>query len=270
MPSSVKDGGYFFNKKAGNIMTNIIVSGINGRMGRAIEEMCKGSDKYRIIAGVDVSLGIPHEFPAVSDINELGCKADALIDFSHHSAAKTLCDYAVRTNTPVIFCTTGYTEEELDTIKAASKKVAVFRSGNMSLGINLLIELSKKAAEILDGFDIEIIEQHHNQKLDAPSGTALMIADGIKSVREDSEYVYDRTQVRQKRAQNEIGIHAVRGGSIVGEHEVLFAGRNENITLRHSALSREVFADGALKAAEYIKGKSAGMYNMSNVLEGLV
>lgn len=250
-------------------MTNIIVSGINGRMGRAIEEMCKGSDKFTIIGGVDINLGVPHEFPVVSDVNELSGKADALIDFSHHSAAKVLCNYAVNTGTPVIFCTTGYTDEELFFIKEASAKVAVFRSGNMSLGINLLIELSKKAAEILEGFDIEIIEQHHNQKLDAPSGTALMIADGIKSVREDSEYVYDRTQVRQKRAQNEIGIHAVRGGSIVGEHEVLFAGRNENITLRHSALSREVFADGALKAAEYIKGKGAGLYNMSNVLENL-
>lgn len=251
-------------------MTNIIVSGINGRMGRAIEEMCGTSEKFTIVGGVDINLGIPHEFPVVSDINELTCNADAIIDFSHHSAAKVLCSYAVKTSTPVIFCTTGYTEEELATIRKASENVAVFRSGNMSLGINLLIELSKKAAEILEGFDIEIIEQHHNQKLDAPSGTALMIADGIKSVREDSEYIYDRTQVRQKRAQNEIGIHAVRGGSIVGEHEVLFAGRNENITLRHSALSREVFADGALKAAEYLKGKGAGMYNMSNVLEELI
>jgi len=251
-------------------MTNIIVSGINGRMGRAIEEMCKTSDRYTIIGGVDVSLGVPHEFPVVSDINELSGKADALIDFSHHSAASKLCEYAVKTNTPVIFCTTGYTDEELAIINEASKKVAVFRSGNMSLGINLLIELSKKAAEILEGFDIEIIEQHHNQKLDAPSGTALMIADGIKNVKQDSEYIYDRTKVRQKRAQNEIGIHSVRGGSIVGEHEVLFAGRNENITLRHSALSREVFADGALKAAEFISGKGAGMYNMSDCLKELM
>ena len=250
-------------------MVNIVVSGINGRMGRAIEAMCKNSDKYTIVAGVDVNLGIPHEFPTVSDINELSCKADALIDFSHHSAANKLCEYAAKTNTPVIFCTTGYTDEELEIIRNTSEKVAVFRSGNMSLGINLLIELSKKAAEILEDFDIEVIEQHHNQKLDAPSGTALMIADGIKEVREDSNYVYDRTQVRRKREANEIGIHSVRGGSIVGEHEVIFAGRNENVTLRHSALSREVFADGALKAAEFIAGKPAGMYNMSDVLENL-
>ncbi len=251
-------------------MVNIIVSGINGRMGRAIEEMCKSSDRHTIIGGVDINLGVPHEFPVVSSINELTGKADALIDFSHHSAAKVLCEYAVKTGTPVIFCTTGYTEEELAIINEASKKVAVFRSGNMSLGINLLIELSKKAAEILDGFDIEITEQHHNQKLDAPSGTALMIADGIKNVKENSEYVYDRTQVRRKRTQNEIGIHSIRGGSIVGEHEVLFAGRNENITLRHSALSREVFADGALKAAEFISGRGAGMYNMSDCLKELM
>ncbi len=251
-------------------MVNIIVSGINGRMGRAIEEMCKGSDRYTIVAGLDINLGIPHEFPVVSSVKELDCKADALIDFSHHSACTSLCEYAAETGTPVIFCTTGYTEQELALIKETSKKTALFRSGNMSLGINLLIELSKKASEILEGFDIEIIEQHHNQKLDAPSGTALMIADGIKSVRESSEYVYDRTKLRQKRSQNEIGIHSVRGGSIVGEHEVIFAGRNENVTLHHSALSREVFADGALKAAQFIKGKGAGMYDMSNVLEGLI
>lgn len=250
-------------------MVKIIVSGINGRMGKAIEEMCKSGDKFQIVAGVDINLGVPHPFPVVSDINDIDTSADAIIDFSHHTAAKSISDYAVKNKIPVIFCTTGYTEEELDTIKQASKKVAVFRSGNMSLGINLLIELSKKAAEILDGFDIEIIEQHHNQKLDAPSGTALMIADGIKTVKTDSEYVYNRTQVRKKRESTEIGIHSVRGGSIVGEHEVLFAGRNENITLRHSALSREVFADGALKAAEFIKGKGAGFYNMSDVLSDL-
>ena len=250
-------------------MTNIIVCGINGRMGKAIEEYCKNSGEYTIVGGVDVNLGVPHAFPAVSSIDQLDTKADAVIDFSHHSACKVLCNYAVTTGTPVIFCTTGYTEDELSLIAETSKKAPLFRSGNMSLGINLLIELSKKAAEILGGFDIEIIEQHHNQKLDAPSGTALMIADGIKSVKPESEYIYDRTGRRQKRDSTEIGIHSVRGGSIVGEHEVIFAGRNENVTLRHSALSREVFADGALKAAAFMKGKSAGMYNMSCVLREL-
>ncbi len=251
-------------------MVNIIVCGINGRMGKAIEDYCKNSDLYTIVAGVDVNLGIPHEFPTASSIAEIDTKADAVIDFSHHSASKSLCEYAVKTSTPVIFCTTGYTEQELELIEQTSKKAPLFRSGNMSLGINLLIELSKKAAEILDGFDIEIIEQHHNQKLDAPSGTALMIADGIKGVKPESQYIYDRTQKRQKRDSAEIGIHSVRGGSIVGEHEVIFAGRNENVTLRHSALSREVFADGALKAAAFMKGKSAGMYDMSCVLKEMM
>ncbi len=251
-------------------MTNIIISGINGRMGRAIEAMCTESNKFTIVGGVDANLGVPHPFPTASFISELDVKADAIIDFSHHTACTSLCEYAKKTSTPVIFCTTGYTDDELSLIQQTSGCVAVFRSGNMSLGINLLVELSKKAAEILEGFDIEIIEQHHNQKLDAPSGTALMIADGIKSVKSDSEYIYDRTNRREKRAEKEIGIHSVRGGSIVGEHEVLFAGKNENITLRHSALSREVFAQGALKAAEFIKGKGAGMYNMSDVLKDVL
>lgn len=252
-------------------MTNIIVSGINGRMGRAIEEMCKGSDKFTIIGGVDINLGVPHEFPVVSDVNELSGKADALIDFSHHSAAKVLCDYAVNTGTPVIFCTTGYTDEELSFIKEASAKVAVFRSGNMSLGINLLIELSKKAAEILEGFDIEIIEQHHNQKLDAPSGTAIMLADAVSTAKNgESEYVYERQSRRQKRDGKEIGIHSVRGGSIVGQHDVIFAGQQECITLSHTAESRSVFAEGALRAAKFMAGKKSGLYSMKDVISGII
>lgn len=251
-------------------MTRIIMSGINGRMGRAVEEMCKNSEEYEIVSGIDINLGIPHTFPTVSEPDELDIKADAIIDFSHHSAAKKLCDYAVKTKTPVVFSTTGYTPEELNVIKEASKKTAVFKSGNMSLGINLLIELSKRAAGVLEGFDAEIVEMHHNQKLDAPSGTALMIADGIKSVRQDSEYVYDRTNVRKKRDDNEIGIHSVRAGSIVGEHEVIFGGTNEVVKISHSALSREVFADGALRAARFLKGKNSGMYNMSDLLSEIM
>lgn len=251
-------------------MVNIIVCGINGRMGKAIEDYCEKNETYTIVAGVDVNLGVPHGFPTAASIDEIDAKADAVIDFSHHSACKALCAYAEKTGTPVIFCTTGYTEDELNLIRKTSEKAPLFKSGNMSLGINLLIELSKKAAEILDGFDIEIIEQHHNRKLDAPSGTALMIADGIKSKKADAEYIYDRTGRRQLRDSREIGIHSVRGGSIVGEHEVIFAGRNENVILRHSALSREVFADGALKAAAYMKGKGSGMYDMSHVLSEMM
>ncbi len=239
-------------------------------MGKALEEMCKKSDKFEIIGGVDISLGIPHSFPTASSLEELNAQADAIIDFSHHSATKSICEYAIKTGTPAVLCATGHTNEELQFINQSSKKVAIFKSGNMSVGINLITELSKKAASVLYGFDIEIIEAHHNQKLDAPSGTALMIADGIKSVRENSEYVYDRTGVRRKRENNEIGIHAIRAGSIVGEHEVLFGGTNEIVKISHSALSREVFADGALRASEYLKGKSAGMYNMSDMLKAIL
>ncbi len=251
-------------------MTKIIMIGINGRMGRAIENMCKDSTEYEIVAGVDTNLGVPHPFPTAPSVFELDSNADVIVDFSHHSACKGVCDYAIKTQTPVVFATTGYSGDELETIKRASKEIAVFHSGNMSVGINLIIELSKKAAKALSDFDAEIIEQHHNQKLDAPSGTALMIADEIKSVRQNSEYIYDRTQVRRKRKSNEIGIHSVRGGSIVGEHDVIFAGPNEVVKLSHSASSREVFADGALKAAAFIKDKAPGLYNMSKMLENVI
>lgn len=247
-------------------MTRIIVSGINGRMGKAIEELCMNDNEVEIVGGIDINLGIPHKFPTVCTPDELDEKADVLIDFSHHTCAKMLTEYAVKSSTPTVFATTGYTEEEKKMIDDASKKVAIFTSANMSLGVNLLLSLTKKASANLKGFDIEIIEKHHNQKLDAPSGTALMLADGIKSVRNDSEYVYDRTKVKQKRKANEIGIHAVRGGTIVGEHDVIFAGHNEVITLSHSAQSREVFASGAVSAAKFLKGKQAGMYNMSDLL----
>lgn len=251
-------------------MTKIIMIGINGRMGRAIENMCKDSSDYEIVAGVDTNLGVPHPFPTAPSLFELDSNADVIIDFSHHSACKGICDYSEKIGTPVVFATTGYSDDELEIIRNASKKVAIFHSGNMSVGINLIIELSKKAAKALSDFDAEIIEQHHNQKLDAPSGTALMIADGIKSVRADSKYIYDRTQVRRKRQSNEIGIHSVRGGSIVGEHDVIFAGNNEVVKLSHSALSREVFADGALKAAAFIKDKAPGLYDMSKMLKDII
>ena len=246
----------------------IIISGINGRMGRAIEEICSQSEDVVIVGGVDVNLGTPHKFPTVSSPFELGEGkiADVLVDFSHHSACALLCDYAVKTGTPTVFATTGHTPEELEMISEASKKVAVFRSANMSVGVNLIIELAKQAAGILSDFDIEIVEQHHNKKLDAPSGTALMIADGIKSVRQDSEYVYDRTKERKQRAENEIGIHSVRGGTIVGEHEVIFAGNNEVVKISHSASSREIFASGAIRAARFIADKESGLYNMADLI----
>lgn len=251
-------------------MTNIILCGCGGRMGQAIIRACAESNICRIVAGVDInasSVGAACEFPVYQSISEFPSKADAIVDFSHHTALPSLAEYAQNTNTPLVIATTGHTDEEKEIMRNASQNVAVFFSGNMSIGINLLIELCRKASETLgESFDIEIIEKHHNQKLDAPSGTALMLADAIKDTRDKTEYVYDRHSVRKKRETSEIGIHSVRGGTIVGEHEVLFAGTNEVISLTHSAGSREIFATGALRAAAYVAGKSAGLYNMSDLI----
>ena len=251
-------------------MTNVILCGCGGRMGVAVSTLAAEKNDVKIVAGVDVNLSVGAQvsgFPVYHSISEFTEKADVIIDFSHHSALPSLLDYAVTHSTPIVVCTTGHTQAEIDLMRAASQKVAVFSSGNMSIGINLLIELCKKASETLGvAFDVEIIEKHHNKKLDAPSGTALMIADAIKETRENTEYVYDRHTERRLRSADEIGIHSVRGGTIVGEHEVIFAGNNEIITLSHSAMSREIFAAGAVRAATFLNGKTAGMYNMSDVI----
>lgn len=253
-------------------MVNIILSGCGGRMGRAIVAAASADDGCRILAGIDVNadaVAPACEFPVYQSINDLPDKADVIVDFSHHTALPALADYAVKTGTPIVVATTGHTEEEKAIMLEASKNVAIFFSGNMSIGINLLIELCKNAAATLgESFDVEIIEKHHNQKLDAPSGTAIMIADAIKEERTETEYVYDRHSVRAARKSSEVGIHSVRGGTIVGEHEVLFAGANETITISHSAASREIFAGGALRAAKYLAPKSAGLYNMSDLING--
>ena len=241
-------------------------------MGQAIVRAAKDDNGCRIIAGIDVnadSIAPACEFPVYQNISEFSDKADVIIDFSHHTALPSLADYAARTGTPLVVATTGHTDEERATMLEAAEKVAVFSSGNMSIGINLLMELCRIGAKTLgDAFDVEIIEKHHNQKLDAPSGTALMLADAIRDEREDTEYVYDRHSVRRVRDKSEIGIHSVRGGTIVGEHEVIFAGTNEVITLSHSAASREIFANGALRAAKYLASKGAGHYNMSDLING--
>ncbi len=250
-------------------MTRIILSGCNGHMGKVIAELVKGRDDCTIVAGVDPFIGENSGFPVYSKISDVNEEADAVIDFSHPSALSSLLEYSVDgSKTPLILCTTGYSTEQVESIKEASNTVPVFYSRNMSLGINLLIELSKKAAAVLgDMFDVEIIEKHHNLKIDAPSGTALMIADGIKSVREDDPYyMYDRHSQRKKRDKNEIGIHAIRGGTIVGEHEVIFAGRHELLSISHSAQSKELFAVGALNAAKFMAGKPAGLYDMSAMI----
>ena len=251
-------------------MINVILSGCGGRMGQAIVRETQTSDRVRIVAGVDInaaSVAPACPFPVYQSIHEFPGKADVIIDFSHHTALHALGEYACKTHTPMVISTTGHTDEERAEMQEIAKTVPVFFSGNMSIGINLLIELCKSAAETLGtDFDIEIMEKHHNQKLDAPSGTALMIADALAETREESEYVYDRHAVRQKREKSEIGIHSVRGGTIVGEHEVLFAGNNEMITVSHTAMSREIFAGGALRAAIYLVGKTNGMYNMSDLI----
>ena len=249
-------------------MLNIMLCGCGGRMGAAVIAAAKEAGD-RVVAGVDINPAADSPFPIFTSPEEFAGKADVIVDFSHHSALPGLLDYAIATSTPLVVCTTGHTEEETAAMKAASEKVAVFFSRNMSLGINLLISLCRRAAAALGtDFDIEIIEKHHNKKLDAPSGTALMIADAI-SEGEEHPYVYDRHAVRRQRERGEIGLHAVRGGTIVGEHEVLFCGKDEIITLSHSAASREVFATGALRAAHFMVGKSAGFYNMDNVVGNL-
>ena len=251
-------------------MINVILCGCTGRMGRAVTELINKSEKFRIVAGVDVNtenIAPACKFPVYQTIKEFPDRADVIIDFSHHTALADLLEYAKSSLTPIVVCTTGHTDEERQMMKDAASTTPVFFSRNMSIGINLLIELCRKTAKTLGiAFDVEIIEKHHNQKLDAPSGTALMLAEAIADERDASEFVYDRHDRMQKRDPSEIGIHAVRGGTIVGEHDVIFAGNNEIITLSHSATSREIFANGALKAAEFIVGKSPKMYDMSDVI----
>ena len=253
-------------------MTNIILCGCGGKMGQAIIRAAADTKTCRIVAGVDINadaIAPACSFPVYGAISEFPGKADVIVDFSHHSALPSLLAYAKATKTPLVVATTGHTDEELALMRASADEVAVFHSGNFSIGINLLVNLARQAARTLGvDFDIEIIEKHHNKKLDAPSGTALMIANAVADEREESEYVYDRHSVRKAREQSEIGIHSVRGGTIVGEHEIIFAGSNEVVSISHSAASREIFATGALRAAIYLASKSAGLYNMSDLIEG--
>ncbi len=249
-------------------MTKVIITGCSGKMGASLINAAASREDIEIIGGIDIVEPMNAKFEYAKTFSELKCSADVIVDFSNPVVLDSMLEYAVEKNIPVVICTTGYSEEQKKKIFAASEKIAVFYSGNMSLGINLIIELAKKAAAVFgDSFDVEIVEQHHNQKLDAPSGTALMIADAISEVKTDAEYVYDRHSYRKKRDKKEIGIHSVRGGNIVGEHEVIFAGQDEVLTISHSAHSKTVFAVGALNAAVYLKNKGAGMYNMSDLLK---
>lgn len=246
-------------------MTRILLSGANGKMGRFISRSVDERSDCRVVAGTDLNTEIYSDFPVYASPNEVKEKIDVIIDFSSPAALGNLLSYAKEKFIPIVFATTGYSQEQIAEIKDAAKTIPVFFSFNMSLGINLLVNLAKKATEVLGGqFDIEIIEKHHNQKVDAPSGTALMLADSInETLGNNQTYMYDRHSQRKKRSKNEIGMHAVRGGTIVGEHEVIFAGHDEIITLSHTAMSKEIFAVGAINAAVFMKDKPAGLYDMS-------
>lgn len=237
-------------------------------MGKAVMEAVDSRDDCLIVAGVDLMTGFSLGYPIYSEISAVKETADVVIDFSHPSLLGKILDYCKSSGTAAILCTTGYSEAQTDQIKKASSELPLFYSRNMSLGVNLLIELAKKAQAVLgDAFDVEIIEMHHNQKIDAPSGTALMIADAINEVQNgDLKYEYDRHSKLQKRDKSEVGIHAVRGGTIVGEHQVLFAGNHETLTLSHRAQSKELFASGAVKAALFMKDKENGLYDMSDII----
>ncbi|MEF9959865.1 MAG: 4-hydroxy-tetrahydrodipicolinate reductase [Niameybacter sp.] len=251
-------------------MTNILLHGCNGRIGQAITRIIIDHPNLNIVAGVDPNLSVPNSFPVFDHIENCTIPVDVIVDFSTANAVKPLLEHAISKNIPVVVCTTGLSTEDVDFLHEASKQIPVFFSANMSLGVNLLINLAKRATEVLAdcGFDIEIIEKHHNQKVDAPSGTALAIANAITDTLDETHTLrYDRSNVREKRPKNEIGIHAVRGGTIVGEHDILFAGNDEVITLSHSAASKEVFAVGSLKAASFLAHKSAGLYNMEHLLD---
>ncbi len=249
-------------------MTRIILCGCNGKMGQAIVKAVSERDDCTIAAGVDIITNCGYDFPVYDDFSKIDVDADVIIDFSNPVTLDGLLKYALDNRKNAVICTTGYTKEQIKQIDDASAKVGIFRSGNMSIGINLLIGLVKKAEAILgDSFDVEIIEKHHNQKIDAPSGTALMIADGIAQVMEkEPQYVYDRHSYRKKRDKREIGIHAVRGGTIVGEHEVIFAGHDEVISIKHQAQSKEVFAIGSINAAVFMNGAPAGAYDMADLI----
>lgn len=250
-------------------MVKIIMHGCNGKMGQVITDMVKNDDTAEIVAGIDVVDNRNNGYPVFTDIDACDVPADVIIDFAAAVAVDKLLDYSVKHKIPVVLCTTGLSEAQIAKVEEASRKVAVLRSANMSLGINTLMKLLKEAANIFApaGYDIEIVEKHHNQKVDAPSGTALALADSINEARNNEyEYVYDRSQVRKKRDKKELGISAVRGGTIVGEHEVIFAGVDEVIEFKHTAYSKSVFAKGAVEAGKYLAGKSAGLYNMSDVI----
>lgn len=251
-------------------MVRAIMHGCNGRMGQVVSGLVKEDAGIEFVAGIDSYTEKKNDYPVFAKISDCNVEADVIIDFSNAAAVDDLLAYCVEKQVPVVLCSTGLSEEQLQKVEEASKKVAVLKSANMSLGINLLLKLLQNATRVLApaGYDIELVERHHNQKLDAPSGTAIALADSINESMDNTyEYVYDRSQVRKKRDAKEIGISAVRGGTIVGEHEVIYAGTDEVIEFKHTAYSRTVFGKGAVEAAKFLAGKGAGRYDMADVIQ---
>lgn len=251
-------------------MVRLIMHGCNGKMGRVITRMVEEDSEVTIVAGVDRYTEMENTYPVFTSIEACDVEGDVVIDFSNAAAVDALLEYCVKRKLPVVLCTTGLSEEQLEHVEQAAEKTAILRSANMSLGVNLLIKLLKDAVKVLApaGYDIEIVEKHHNQKVDAPSGTAIALADSMNEEMENLySYTYDRSKERRKREKTEIGISAVRGGTIVGEHEVLFAGEDEVIEFKHAAYSKALFAKGAVTAAKFLAGKPAGRYDMSDVIQ---
>ena len=251
-------------------MTRAVIHGCNGKMGQVITRLAKEDGGIQIVAGVDRYQGIANDYPVFSDMASCDVEADVVIDFSSAEAVDALLDACMEKKLPLVLCTTGLSGEQLEKVEKAKKNIAILRSANMSVGVNLLLKLLKEAAAVLGpaGYDIEIVEKHHNKKVDAPSGTALALADSINDALDGAySYVYDRSQVREPREKTEIGISAVRGGTITGQHDVIFAGEDEVIEFQHTAYSKNVFAKGALEAAKFLAGKPAGGYGMEDVIQ---
>ena len=243
--------------------------GCNGHMGQVISDIVEKDPDAEIVAGIDIADRGKNSYPVFTDIDACQTEADAIIDFSSAKATDKLLEYSAARQIPVVLCSTGLSEEQLAKVEETSRKVAVLKSANMSLGINTLLKLVQDAARVLAAavFDMEIVEKHHRLKVDAPSGTALALADSLNEAMDNKyHYVYDRSQKREKRDDKEIGISAVRGGTIVGEHEVIFAGQDEVIEFKHTAYSKAIFGKGAVEAAKFIAGKPAGRYDMSDVI----
>ena len=254
-------------------MIKIIMHGCNGKMGQVISEIVSQDDTTKIVAGIDTIDNKLNEYPLYTVIDECREEADVMIDFSNAKATNQLLDYALRRKLPLVLCTTGLSDEQNSMVEEASKEIPILRSANMSLGVNTLITLAKMAAQVFGnaGFDIEIVEKHHNLKVDAPSGTALALADAInETLNNEYEYKYTRHDKREKRSKKEIGLHAVRGGTIVGEHNIYFAGIDEVVELTHVAQSKAVFGKGAIEAAKFLARQPKGLYNMEDVIRDSV